>query len=190
MRNWFKKYVPSKTIKNHDGLSWVKGWLHHSNLWHLNRHAVARGVAIGLFVAFIPLPLQMLLAALLAIFTHSNLPIAVALTWITNPITFLPINYFIYRVGKWILNDPVTTFVMKDFDWHGKPWSEIGTHFLQWMEGMSIAFLIGLPIVAITLSFLGYVLIHFIWKVSVYSRWYQRKKRIERKKKARRTEHH
>ena len=190
MRNWFKKYLPSKELKNHSHLSWIRGWIQHSNLWHLNRHTVARGVAIGLLVAFVPLPLQMLLAAVLAVFTRSNLPIAVALTWITNPITFFPINYFIYRVGKWILNDPVTTFVMKDFDWHDKPWSEIGSHFLIWMEGMSVAFLVGLPIVAIVLAIIGYFSVHLIWKISSYYRWYKRKKRIELKKKLRRAEHH
>lgn len=188
LRNWFKKYIPSKTIKNHESLCWIKDRLNDSSLWHLNRHSVARGVAIGLLVAFIPLPLQMLLAAVLSIFTRSNLPIAVALTWVTNPITFLPINYFIYRVGKWILNDPVTTFVMKDFDWQGKHWTEIGSHFLHWLQSMSTAFLVGLPIVAITLSILGYILIHVIWKMSAYYRWYQRKKRIERKKRLRRVE--
>ncbi|MDN5848735.1 MAG: DUF2062 domain-containing protein [Nitrococcus sp.] len=77
-------------------------------LLHLNRRSVAGGVACGLFVAFIPLPGQMLMAAMLAILLRANLVISVALVWITNPITMPPFFYLSYIVGTWVIGSPVT----------------------------------------------------------------------------------
>lgn len=177
LKKWLKRHFSSKKILKEDAhLSCIKKWTQGNDLWHLNRRAVAKGVAIGLLVAFIPLPLQMLTAAVLSILIRANIPIAIALTWITNPITFVPINYFIYRVGKWILNEPIGSFAMTDFDWSGTPWPEMGSKFLHWLGNMSTAFLIGLPIVAVSISILGYFLTHIIWRISTNYRWRQRKK--------------
>ena len=54
--------------------------LHHPNLWHLNRHSVAGGVAVGLFTGLIPGPVQMLFAAIFAVVFRVNLPVAVFTT--------------------------------------------------------------------------------------------------------------
>jgi len=56
-------------------------------------------MAVGLFCAFVPLPIQMLLAAAAAIIFRVNLPISVGLVWITNPVTIPPMFYFCYKVG-------------------------------------------------------------------------------------------
>ena len=60
-------------------------------LWQPSRDTVAHGLAIGLFVSQLPMPGQMLFAALGAMRFSANVPIAVAACWITNPITQLPI---------------------------------------------------------------------------------------------------
>jgi hypothetical protein len=95
-----KRYLPDhQTLRTHRHLQVFGARLHDPNLWHLNRRSASGAFAVGLFVAFIPLPLQMLLAAALAIVTQVNLPVSVALVWITNPVTMPPIFYFCYRVG-------------------------------------------------------------------------------------------
>ncbi|NIQ12825.1 MAG: DUF2062 domain-containing protein, partial [Gammaproteobacteria bacterium] len=62
--------------------------------------------SIGLFVAFLPIPFQMLVAAVLAILFRVNLPISVALVWISNPLTMAPMFYFCYWLGSKLLSLP------------------------------------------------------------------------------------
>jgi uncharacterized protein (DUF2062 family) len=87
--------------------------LHDANLWHLNRRSVSGAFCCGLFWAFIPIPLQMLASAASAIVFRVNLPIAVALVWLTNPLTMPPVFYFNYVVGAKLLGEPIT---VTDFD--------------------------------------------------------------------------
>lgn len=69
----------------------------------INRHSVAKGVLVGLFIAFIPMPGQMVAIVLLQPLFRFNLPLAIALVWITNPFT-MPFIYFIeYKTGGLLL---------------------------------------------------------------------------------------
>jgi uncharacterized protein (DUF2062 family) len=64
-------------------------------------HAIAGGVAIGMVVAFTPtIGFQTVLALGLATLLNANRPIAIVPTWISNPVTALPIYAFTYRVGS------------------------------------------------------------------------------------------
>ncbi|MCR4291027.1 MAG: DUF2062 domain-containing protein [Candidatus Scalindua sp.] len=69
--------------------------------------AIGLGIAIGIFVGFSPLMgFQMLIAIFFATFIYASRPAAMAAVWITNPLTFLPIYIFTYKVGKYILPGP------------------------------------------------------------------------------------
>jgi uncharacterized protein (DUF2062 family) len=75
---------------------------------------VAGATGVGLFVAFLPIPFQMGLAALGALWLRVNLPLAVALIFITNPLTMGPAFYACYKVGAWLLG-ATTIKTGKDF---------------------------------------------------------------------------
>ena len=72
-------------------------------LIHLNAdpHDIAFGLALGIFVGFLPIMgIQMVVAGLVCLpFKHANKPAAVAGVWITNPLTVIPIYAFIYWIG-------------------------------------------------------------------------------------------
>ena len=106
-RQFLKRYLPDHhQIREHKHLRVFGERLHDPNLWHLNRRSIAGAMGAGIFVAFIPIPAQMILAAAAAIWLRVNLPLAVAMVWITNPITMPPVFYGTYKVGAWLLNMP------------------------------------------------------------------------------------
>lgn len=75
-------------------------------LWIHDKRAIAGGVSLGLFISLTPtIPLQMLLAASGAIYFRVNLPIALALCWVTNPVTAVPIYLYEWRLGRYILEE-------------------------------------------------------------------------------------
>ncbi len=103
-RRFIKRYYPDhEKIRNHKHLRIFGSLLHDPNLWHLNRRSVSGAFFAGLFWAFQPMPFQMVAAAAAAIAFRVNLPISVALVWLTNPITMPPVFYLNYVVGAHLL---------------------------------------------------------------------------------------
>ena len=127
-----KRMMPDhQTIKENKYLKIFGDLLHNANLWHLNRHSVAKAFAVGLFFAFIPVPFQMVLSAGIAIIVHANLPLSIALVWITNPLTMPFIFYACYLVGVWVLGVPEQEFAFQaSWQWVLDSLSTIGPAFL------------------------------------------------------------
>jgi uncharacterized protein (DUF2062 family) len=172
-----KRWLPDvKRLGQEPGLSRIQGYVLNPLLWQFNRKSVARGAAIGLFIAFLPLPLQMWVAAILAIVFIANLPIAIALTWVTNPFTFLPINYFIYKVGQLIIHDGSSYHIVSDFKFSGQSWQNALQQFFHWLHTVGKSFLVGLPVVAIGGSIIGYTFVQVMWRLVIYWRLCRRKK--------------
>lgn len=68
-------------------------------------HKLALGIAIGVFVAFLPLiGIQMALSLALAWMCGANKAVGVPLVWISNPLTAVPIYYPGYWLGCRLLN--------------------------------------------------------------------------------------
>ena len=61
----------------------------NSEFWRFTRRSVPRGVAVGLFVGvFLLIPgVQIVGSALLSIPFRANIPVAAAMTFLTNPLT-------------------------------------------------------------------------------------------------------
>lgn len=156
-----KKYLPTRHTLGKEGSLGKR--FYHPKLWQLERQSVAMGTAMGLLAAFIPLPGQALIAAFLAYIGRGYLPISLVMTWITNPLTFIPINYGIYRVGQWLTGDTTAYHHISEFHWQGATLIEIGTHLYQWLASVGKPFLLGTLVVALTSAFIGYVLVHVVW---------------------------
>ena len=169
-RRFIKRFLPSdETLKNHKSLGIFGKLLFAPNLWHLNRRSFSGAVVVGLFCAFIPVPFQMILAAAGALMFQVNLPVSVALVWLTNPITMPPIFYFAYVVGSWILNTPPSDIQFElSYEWLEAELSIIWEPFL-----------LGCLICGIVSSVLGYVLSRLIWRIVVIKTWNKRRLKTE-----------
>lgn len=104
-RKKLKKILPTHTkIKEQKFLKIFSRFFDNKDLWSLSRKKVLGGVFIGIFVACLPMPFQMVLATLLAIIFSVNLPLSFALIFISNPITMPPLFYLEYQIGKLLIN--------------------------------------------------------------------------------------
>ncbi len=167
-KNFIKRYIPDPNeIKSHKHLSLFGDLLHDGNLWHLNRRSAAGAFAVGLMVAWIPIPFQMLLAAAMAILCRVNLPLSVALVWVSNPVTMPALFYCSYRLGAFILvQDPVEVKFEVSFSW-----------LVQVLETIGPALLLGCTLSGILSATIGYFGIRGLWRFSVVKNWEKRKAR-------------
>lgn len=175
MRKFFREKLPGRDgVLQNRWLRPFRRWLQHPNLWHLNRRSVAGGVALGLFCGLIPGPLQMLAAALLAMWWRVNLPLALATTLYTNPFTIVPLYLLAYRIGSFVAGAPTLQAVADFPEWR---WGDGLNQWWQWMLALGQPLLIGLPLLAIGLSVIGYFAVRLAWRLTVQWQWHQRAKR-------------
>lgn len=178
-RRFLRKFLPShESIRQNRHLARFGSLLHHPNLWHLNRHSVAGGVAVGLFAGLVPgsNPVQFALGALLAIAFRVNLPLAVFVTLYTNPFTIMPLYLLAYAIGTALLpggHAPLTPEPALDLSHLGDWLSAL----FDWTASLGKPLALGLAVLAVGLAIAGYVLVQLAWRAHVILAWRSRKVR-------------
>lgn len=164
-KDTIKKYLPHPDkIKENRFLKVFGPVIHDPQLWHITRHSVKRAFLIGLFFAFWPVPFQMVLAAGGAILIRANLPVSVALVWITNPVTMPFLFGFAYYVGLLFVGGESSTFEF-ELSWR---WLELN------LQAIWQPFLLGCAICAIVAAVVGYFAINAYWNIHVTNAWKKR----------------
>ena len=104
----FKRWLPDPdAVRTNRWLRWIGPALYHPALWSLRRRGFALGMALGIFFGLLIPVAQIPFAAALAVALRANVPMAVASTLVTNPVTFGPVYYGAYRLGKAVLGQEV-----------------------------------------------------------------------------------
>lgn len=80
--------------------------LRHPMYFAVNRRSVSRALAIGVFISMLPFPGHTAAAVLVALVFGCNLAIAALAAWFNSPVTMLPVFYFEYRLGAFMLGQP------------------------------------------------------------------------------------
>ena len=163
-----RRYLPdADKIRANPALKPLGLFLHNTDIWRLNRRAVAGATFIGLFCAFLPIPFQMLAAGALVVAFRCNLPIAIVLVWISNPLTIAPMFYFTYRLGAWLLDMRIEVEAVEiSFSWIFANLTRIGYPLIfgsllcGWIAGVT-----------------GFVLARLLWRLHIIQRWQQRRSR-------------
>ena len=142
-------------------------WIYEPNLWHINRTSTAKAFAIGLFCAMVPAPGQIFVAAFFALRWRANLPLSIALIFITNPLTMPVIYYAAYKLGALMLGSSIQPVAFEiSIEWLSHSLVEIWEPFLLGCFSMGI--------VAGTA---GYFFIDLMWRWRVSSNWKKRQHR-------------
>ncbi|MDM5147494.1 DUF2062 domain-containing protein [Candidatus Persebacteraceae bacterium Df01] len=88
--------------------------------------SISRGLAVGMFWCFVPIPLQMFPAMFFCWLGRANIPVAIISVWISNPLTYVPIFYFEYQIGQWLLDSDADSVTWDGFSHYlqdGDVWS-------------------------------------------------------------------
>jgi uncharacterized protein (DUF2062 family) len=157
-RPWLKKVPRQRHVRG--------TWLHRllgdrlfsPELWRPRRHGVALGAATGLFWAMMPIPFQMLPSGITAYLLRFNVPAAITVVWITNPVTWPIILYWQYRLGAWLLRQNPSGGVPAD-------------SLLDLAAGVPGPLLLGCAVTGLVCAALAYSLINALWGV-VAERWW------------------
>jgi uncharacterized protein len=157
---WLHRQMPKR--EELEGNRFVAPFARRQELWRFTRRSVPRGVAVGLFIgifALIP-GVQIIGAALMCVPCRGNIPIAAAMTFLSNPATTpLILAASIFLGNKLGFRADLNTF-------YGL--YESGASVREWamwlLSDAAPALLIGLFIISVVSAALGYVASGFAWR--------------------------
>ena len=109
---WFSRSVPRRVLGSppptkKGGSRQIKyiinQWIHR--LIHLNEspYRIAMGCACGIFCSALPIFGQTFIGMIAALVLRASVIASLPWTWISNPLTTLPMWYGGYRLGIWIM---------------------------------------------------------------------------------------
>jgi uncharacterized protein len=159
---WLKARVPDREkLAENRFLRPFAGRILRSDLWLFTRRSVPRGVALGLFVAILIPFAHSFVAAITAVFIRANVPVAIATTFASNPITWVIIFPTAFEIGRFLLHIDAMTKI--------QPISETmqttqTDHLLQQLTGAGLETALGLFVLACTVSAVGYFVSGLIWR--------------------------
>lgn len=179
-RKFFRRFLPSHdSVKKNRFAARFSKFLHHPNLWHLNHHSVAGGVAVGLVSGLVPgsNPVQFFVAIMFAIFFRVNLPVAVFVTLYSNPFTVVPIYYAAYKLGSLVTGYGNGGLPQAELSLAGKSAAEWIPALLDWLTSIGKPLLAGLPLLGLILAIIGYFGVRWAWRLHVRCAWHKRQAR-------------
>ena len=183
MKNRLKTWLPKRdALQNNRWLRWMGPVLMHPRLWHFSRKGISLGLAVGIFFGLLIPVAQIPFAATVAVLLRANLPMAVASTLVTNPVTFGPVYYGAYRLGRYVLgekpvSDQQTDNEMASVQNDSEAIQGVSNRLRYWFEQLTTVgkpLVVGLAIVASAGGLAVYFVVSGIWILK--TRWTRRKR--------------
>ncbi len=165
-RHWierFRQSLPSRdSLVAHPWLKPVAGRLFDPKLWRPQHEAVARGVAVGTFWAFVIPVAQIVVATAHCTWWRANIPAAAAMTMVTNPLTIGFWLWLAYQAGAQVMGESVSTGVPH------------GAGAQSWLAEFGWPTVLGMGMFAVGGAALGYLGVKLIWRARI---WLKRRAR-------------
>ena len=188
MKNRIKAWLPSPdAVRQNRWLRWMGPVLNHPRLWHFSRKGIALGMALGVFFGLLIPIAQIPFSAALAIVLRANVPMAVASTLVTNPVTFGPVYYGAYHLGVWVLGENSASLpealqpVEAKDSVADRTWTESVSEWFKTITTVGKPLAVGLVILACVFGILVYLLVNMIWVLK--TRWSRRQRIRQREAK-------
>ena len=174
--NFWQRFLRKNAPSREEVLAspWLKPFgsrIAHSELWRFTRRSVPRAVFAGLFIGiFLMVPgLQIVGAALMCIPMRANIPIAAAMTFLSNPLTT---PFFLYAAidigGRIGFHTDLASFV--------KLRGESVGEWMQWLwSDAAPALVSGLFLIGLGVALVGYIVSLVGWRWWVGRKWVQRR---------------
>ena len=178
-RHLFRKIVPSEQTMHRSRVLWIFGrTLGNRRLWHLNRHSTAWGIGSGLFWAWIALPIQTIGAVSMAIAGRGNIALAMAFTWVSNPLTWLPCFMLSYYVGTTLTGaePPASLREQVRTAMDAGPIDAIPITARMILDDLPLIYpiFIGGFVIGTVSGIAGFLLVKLIWRWNIVRRWHNR----------------
>lgn len=159
----FKRSLPNRdTLAAHPWLRPVANRLLDPQLWRPQHEAVARGVAVGTFWAFVLPVAQIVVAAAHCTLWRANIPAAAAMTLVTNPLTIGFWLWLAYQLGALVLGAPLAQA------------APAGAGAPTWLAEFGWPTVLGMGLFAVGGAALGYLSVKMIWRLRI---WLKRRAR-------------
>lgn len=183
MKRRIQAWLPTaQSIRDNRWLRWLGPAMQHPRLWHFSRKGIALGLALGIFFGLLIPVAQIPLSAAAAVVLRANLPMAVASTLVTNPVTFGPVYFAAYQVGKFVLGKDASAAGAPPVIAHPPHADATWWHRLQfvwgWLTSVGKPLVVGLACFAVTGGLLAYGITSWIWAWRIRS---QRRQRINQR---------
>ncbi len=136
----------------------------------VNRRSVTMGILVGLFWGFIPMPMQMLAVVMTTPFIKFNVPVAISMVWLSNPVTMPPMYYMEYLTGNFLLGREGIANVELTLDW-----------FKEHLDDIFVPLYVGTAFYSIVVSYIIYLIVNWLW---IYSVKMEKKRKREQKLKS------
>jgi uncharacterized protein len=169
--SWFERFRQSlpkrEELAQQPWLAPIADRILDRKLWTAQHESVARGVAIGTFWAFVIPFAQIIFAAAHCVWWRANIPVAAAITFITNPFTVGFWLYLAYKVGSLFIDAPPPAKLAD------------GGGLLQWLSSIGWPAVLGMGMFAVGGAIAGYLLVKLGWRLNFW-----RKQRARRARQA------
>lgn len=178
-KQFFQSWLPSaERIAQSKVLSIFGRHLMHPQIWYINRRSITKAMFLGTFFGMIPIPFHTVMIVLLVLLMRVNLPLSLAMSWLTNPLTLIPILYAGFWTGAQIFQVQMIDRNMLIGVMHQI--SDSVSHLSAGQLDLSLAkiLMVGLVTVAFVTAIVLSTLTALFWRYSVQRAWRKRRQAL------------